>query len=294
MILSISGRADICAFYTDWLMNRMQAGYVDVRNPFYPKQVSRIMFEDVEGIIFCTKNPIPILSYLHDIKIPYLFHITLTPYGKEIEVSVHHKKEIIQAIQKISNTIGADKTFVRYDPIFLNEKYTIDYHVLMFTRLCQQLEGYVQTIIISFLDLKKNTQKHQERYGWYSLSEYEVMQIAKRLVEVANHYGMKIQTCSEPYDLSEYGIQNESCVSKQMVQRILPHQKTFKKGHLREHCHCVQTVDIGVYNSCSHLCRYCYANYDEKQVLLHSKQHDPKASVLIGQLQENDIIKIRK
>ena len=73
MILNASGRTDIVAFYTKWFMNRYKEGYVDVRNPFYPKLVSRINFDDVDLIMFCTKNPIPIVEHLKAINKPILF-----------------------------------------------------------------------------------------------------------------------------------------------------------------------------------------------------------------------------
>ena len=43
------------------------------QKPFYPKQVSRIYFEDVDLIVFCTKNPKPIVPYLKEIHKPILF-----------------------------------------------------------------------------------------------------------------------------------------------------------------------------------------------------------------------------
>ncbi len=43
MILMVSGRTDIIAFYSTCFMNRLKEGYIDVRNPFNPKMVSRIM-----------------------------------------------------------------------------------------------------------------------------------------------------------------------------------------------------------------------------------------------------------
>ena len=98
MILNVSGRCDIVAFYTDWFLKRMEEGYVDVRNPFYPKQVSRIYFEDVDGIVFCTKNPIPIVNRLEKIKKPMLFHVTLTPYKKDIEPNVPDKEKVIDCL----------------------------------------------------------------------------------------------------------------------------------------------------------------------------------------------------
>ena len=95
MILNISGRTDIVAFYTPWFINRYKEGFVDVRNPIYPKLVSRIFFNDVDLIVFCTKNPHQILPYLKEIKEPILFHVTLTPYKQEIEPNVINKKQII-------------------------------------------------------------------------------------------------------------------------------------------------------------------------------------------------------
>ena len=92
MILNVSGRTDIVAFYTEWFMNRYKDGFVDVRNPFNPKMVSRINFKDVDAIIFCTKNPIPILDHLKEINKPILFHVTLTSYKNDIEKNMISKK----------------------------------------------------------------------------------------------------------------------------------------------------------------------------------------------------------
>ena len=132
MILNVSGRTDIIAFYTPWLINRLKEGFVDVRNPFNPKLMSRINFDDVDAIMFCTKNPLPILPYLEKIEKPKVFHITLTPYLKDIEPNVPSKKEIIEGIKKVSQIVGKEYTYVRYDPIFVNDRYTIDYHIKMF------------------------------------------------------------------------------------------------------------------------------------------------------------------
>ena len=118
MILNVSGRTDIVAFYTPWFISRYKEGFIDVRNPIYPKLVSRIYFKDVDMIVFCTKNPHPILPYLKEIKQPILFQVTLTPYQKDIEPNVPSKKEVIEDIRRISSILGKDFVFVRYDPIF--------------------------------------------------------------------------------------------------------------------------------------------------------------------------------
>ena len=123
MILNVSGRTDVVAFYSDWFMNRIKEGYVDVRNPFNKKLVSRIYFDDVDLILFCTKNPIPIIDKLKYINKPILFQVTLTPYRNDIEPNVTDKNKIIDAIKEISKIVGIDNLTVRYDPIFLSDKY---------------------------------------------------------------------------------------------------------------------------------------------------------------------------
>ena len=144
MILNVSGRTDIVAFYSKWFMNRYHAGYVDVRNPFNPNLVSRIQFDNVDAIMFCTKNPIPIINHLKEINKPIIFHITLTPYKKDIEPNVPNKKTIIEAIKEISNIIGIDNIYIRYDPVFLSDKYNLDYHKKAFEKICSLLEGYTK------------------------------------------------------------------------------------------------------------------------------------------------------
>ena len=128
MILNVSGRTDIVAFYTPWFLNRLKEGFVDVRNPFYPKKISRIYFQDVDLIAFCTKNPLPILPYLHEINIPILFQVTLTPYKKDIEPNVIEKEKIIEGIKALSKILGKERVSVRYDPILLNQKYSFLCH----------------------------------------------------------------------------------------------------------------------------------------------------------------------
>ncbi len=143
MILNVSGRTDIVAFYTPWFINRLKEGFVDVRNPFYPKKVSRIYFDDVDLFVFCTKNPLPILPYLKDFRKPILFHVTLTPYKQDIEPNVIEKKKVIQGIKEIAELIGIEHVYVRYDPILLNDKYDISYHKKAFFKMCSLLTGYV-------------------------------------------------------------------------------------------------------------------------------------------------------
>ncbi len=294
MILNVSGRTDIVAFYSKWFLNRLKEGYVDVRNPFNQNLVSRINFEDVDLMLFCTKNPIPIIDKLDDIKIPYIFHVTITPYKKDIEPNLPSKSDIIEAVKKISTTIGIENVYVRYDPIFISEKYNIKYHIKAFTKLCSLLKGYVKTIIVSFIDNYKNVRKNLPYLKYRSFTEEDYKLIGENFSKIAKNNNMVVQTCFEERNLTEYGFIKGECMSKELAFKLTG--KTYKKWQARKGnaCNCVELVDIGVYNSCNHLCKYCYANYDESKVKENINNHDINSSLLIGHINSNDIIKPRK
>lgn len=293
MILNVSGRTDIVAFYSRWFMNRYNEGYVDVRNPFNPKLISRISFDDVDLILFCTKNPIPILKELRKIKHPIIFHVTLTPYGKDIEPNVPPKGTLIESIKKLSQIVGIDNLYIRYDPVFISTKYNINYHKKMFDKLCTSLNGYVNKIIISFIDDYKNVRKNNKILQIEPFTDEDYREIGLSFSKSAGKNNMTVQTCFEDENLTQYGFIKGECLSKELAYRLTG--KTYKKWVARKDnkCNCVQMVDIGVYNSCKHFCKYCYANYDENKVAYNNRYHDPQSSLLIGYVESNDIVKRR-
>lgn len=295
MILNVSGRTDIVAFYSEWFINRYKEGYVDVRNPVYPKNVSRIFFSDVDLIVFCTKNPIPIIPFLGDIDKPILFQITLTPYKNDIELGVLKKSKIIEAIKEVSKIIGISNVYVRYDPIFISDKYNIDYHIKAFDKMCKMLNGFVKHIIISFIDDYKNVRKNLSVLNMKDFTSYDYEIIGKNFSRIASENGMSVQTCAEENTLVEYGFIKGDCVSKALVSDLtgITNLKTWKARN-NKCCNCALMVDIGVYNTCKHFCKYCYANYDEGKVSDNYNKHDVKSSLLIGHLTSQDIIKVRK
>ena len=294
MILNISGRTDIVAFYSDWLINRLEEGYIDVRNPFNPKMVSRIMMDDVDLLFFCTKNPIPILDKIENIKKKIYFHITLTPYKKDIEPNLPPKKDIIEGVKKLSKIIGKENLVIRFDPIFISDKYTIKYHINAFDRLCNLLDGYIEKVLISFIDDYKNVRNNYKTLKYKKLTEDDYKEIGINFSSIARKHNIIIHTCAEVHNLVEYGFAKDECMSKELAFKLTG--KKFKKWKARKNvpCECIEMVDIGVYNSCKHFCKYCYANFDEKEVSNNYKNHNPNSSSLIGELKEDDIIKVRK
>lgn len=294
MILNVSGRTDIVAFYSDWFFNRLKAGFVDVRNPFNPKIVSRIKFEDVDAILFCTKNPLPIISRINEINKPMIFHITITPYKNDIEPNVPDKKLIIDGVKKISEIIGKENVVVRYDPIFISDKYNLEYHIKAFDKLCDLLSGYVDKIIVSFIDDYKNVRKNEKYLGYKEFTESDYEVLGKNFSKSAHRNNIMVHTCFEERNLTEYGFNRGECMSKSLAYKLTG--KVFnQKWNARKEgkCKCVAMVDIGVYNTCNHLCKYCYANFNEDSVKINFKKHDPNSSLLIGNLEKDDIIKER-
>ena len=294
MILNVSGRTDIVAFYSKWFIKRYQEGYVDVRNPFYPKLVSRIYFKDVDLIVFCTKNPKPIIPFLKYIKQPIIFHVTITPYKKDIEPYVPSKKEVINLVKEISKIIPKEYLYIRYDPVFLSNKYNLDYHIIAFDRLCTLLDGYVSKIIISFLDNYKNVQNNLRYLQVKNFSDEDYKKLGLNFSWIAKEHNIIVQTCGEKKDLVEYGFIKDECLSRSLAYKLTG--KNFPRWQARnnKNCNCANMVDIGSYNSCLHLCKYCYANYDESSIKANVLQHDVNSSLLIGNLNNDDIIKIRR
>lgn len=294
MILFASGRTDIPAFYSNWFINRVKAGFVDVRNPFNQKLVSRIYFSDVDLIMFCSKNPLPMINKLDTLNVPVLFHVTITPYSKDVEPNIPDKRLIIEGVKKLSLVLGIDNVVVRYEPIFLSDKYNVDYHIKAFDKLCKNLNGYVNKIIVSFMDEYKNVRSNKNILKYRAFTREDYKKIGEAFSKSAHDNGMSVQTCFEDEDLTQYGFVKGECLSHELAYILTG--KKFKSSNVRKEkkCECVQMVDIGDYNSCMHMCKYCYANYDEKAVSSNFERHDDNSSLLIGSIQRDDVIKVRK
>lgn len=299
MIVSASRRTDIPAFYPDWFYKRLEENFVYVRNPMNPKQVSELCLtrETVDCFVFWTKNPAPMLerlSILDQLGYPYYFQFTLTPYGPDLEPGLPHKNDIIRTFRRLSERIGPERVVWRYDPILLGGTYDIAYHCEWFEKLCRALEGYTRNCVISFLDMYTRIKKKMQSIGIRAVEAEEARLLASVIGPMAADYGMRISTCSEAADFSEYGISKGKCIDDRLIERITGLQLDVKKDDTqRESCGCVKSVDMGTYHTCAHFCRYCYANLSPKQVEENRKQHNPDSPFLIGGLRGDDKITSR-
>jgi hypothetical protein len=298
VILSVSRRTDIPNYYAEWFYNRMKEGFVLVRNPMNSHQVSKIGIspEVVECIVFWTKNPSPMLVRLDELKAyPYYFQFTLNSYGKDVEEYVPAKgNRLIETFQQLSDRIGRQRVIWRYDPILLNEKYTIEYHLHYFDKLAEKLHDYTEKCTISFIDFYRNINANVRNLNIHVIGAEEKRALAANLVEIANFYHLKIDTCAEDLELRDLGIDHARCIDAQLIEKMLGGKmKVEKDRNQRLACGCVESIDIGMYNTCVNGCKYCYANHSRKIVEKNFKQHDKQAPLLCGIVTESDIVKVR-
>ncbi|MTV50059.1 DUF1848 family protein [Heliobacillus mobilis] len=298
MILSVSRRTDIPAFYSDWFINRIREGFVLVKNPMNTKQVSKIILnpELIDCIVFWTKNPKPMINKLDNLKdYNYYFQFTLNSYDKTIEPSVPKKTYLINTFIELSNKIGKNKVIWRYDPIFLTEVFTKEYHFKWFEYLAKRLSSYTNKCVISFLDLYAKTERNLTSHTIIPFKENDIVEIAENLSTIAAKYNLIIETCSELVNLSDYNINHGKCIDDKIISDVIGEKIHIEKDSTqREECGCVKSIDIGAYNTCKHLCLYCYANFNTKMVEKNILLHDKKSPLLYGKLNGDEKINIRK
>jgi len=291
MIIATGMRTDIPAFYAQWLDNRLRAGFVCVRNPYNPKQVTKYQLNPsvVDGLCFCTKNPAPILPYLTGELNRYrqFWFVTITAYGKDFEPNVPDKNHVIDAFRIISRRVGADAIHWRYDPIFYGTGYDRAKHVAAFTQIATALKGYTHVCVISFLDMYDKVKRNAPDIYPPSLEEQKVL--VAELVKIAADNGIQIRSCCEGTHLASLGVDVSGCQTQAVIEKAfgVKLQVPANKNQ-RGVCQCLLGNDIGAYNTCGHLCKYCYANTDAPVVRANMKRHNPNSPFLIGDSEPDD------
>ncbi len=292
MIINTGQRTDIPAFYAEWFANRLKEGFVCVRNPYDPSQVSRYRLDPsvVDVIGFCTKNPAPMFRYMDLLKdYGQYWFVTITPYGRDIEPNVADKHRLLDDFKRLSDTGGIHSIACRYDPIFLSERYPLDYHVRAFDRIASALDGCTKTAVISFIDLYPKVRRNFPEAR--EVTKELRMELGKELIKIASAHGMTVKPCAEGDELATYGADCGGCMRIGDYEKAIgKHLNAPKKKGARAGCACYLSCDIGAYNTCKHLCRYCYANAEPAKVLARIRLHDPQSPFLIGNYMDGDRI----
>lgn len=261
-------------------------------------QVSKILLspEVIDCIVFWSKNPRPMLSHLDELKdYMYYFQYTINAYDKGLEIGVPKKEGIINTFKELAEKIGPKRVIWRYDPILLTEKMDKAYHYRFFEEIAKRLKGYTTTCVISFVDLYKKIQQNMKDTDVREPSFKEMQEIASQLFVIAAKYGMTIQTCAEEIALETVGVKHGKCIDNALIEDLLGVKLVVSKDpNQRKECGCVQSIDIGEYNTCAHGCKYCYANFKESMVLRNRAAHDPNSPLLVGHLGTDDKVTERK
>jgi Domain of unknown function (DUF1848) len=296
MIISASRRTDIPSFYTQWFMNRIREGYCTVPNPFNKHQISRISLqpEDVDIIVFWTRNPSPLLTYLRELDergYRYYFQYTIVNNPRILDPKSPSAKLAIENFKRLANLIGSQKVIWRYDPIVLSNVTDVDFHVSNYEMIASQLSSYTDRSVISILDdyaktnlrLKVLEQKNEIQFFKWKNNTQNFAKLLTQIAKIAKSYNMKILSCAEEHDLQIYGIEPSKCIDDNYINKVFGREVNHKKDSAqREACGCVISKDIGMYDTCLFECQYCYATKSFDRARTNYLSHDPNSPSLLG------------
>lgn len=293
MILNTGGRTDTVQYYTDWLLRRFSEGYVMTRNPLFPTKVNRYELtpDKVDCVVFCSKNYRPILPRLHEItdRFNTYFHYTITAYGKDIEPGVPSIAESMETLIDLAGQVGKRRVAWRYDPVLLTEKYTIARHLQTFEEMAHVLAPHIDRCIFSFVEMYKKLESNMPEL--IPLSEQDRDTLAEGLGAIAQKYGIHLQTCGTNGDYTRYGIHASGCMTLDILGRANGIAfKDLKHRGMREGCHCIESRDIGAYDTCLNGCKYCYANKNPQKAFENYRCHDPASPLLLGHVKPDDTV----
>jgi len=302
-IISASRSTDIPAFFSKWFFNRLEKGYVTWKNPFNQKE-QYISFDETKVIVFWSKNPKPMISYLKELDkkdIKYYFQFTLNNYEQEnLEPNVPKLESRIRTFIELSNLIGKEKVIWRFDPLILSNFITINDLLQKIENIANQIYKYTDKLVFSFADIGvyKKVQKnlYKQDISFREFSQNEIIEFATKLQQLNQKWKLTLATCTEKIELEKFDIIHNKCIDDELIYKIgkndkkirewlgvgdtaslfgdeySPNIKLKDKGQRKE-CGCIVSKDIGMYNTCDHLCTYCYANHSVGLVKSNIKKH---------------------
>lgn len=311
VIISASRSTDIPAFYSDWFFQRLKEGYVKWKNPFngVPLYVS---FQNTRLIVFWSKNHKPMmkhLDYLNEKDINYYFQFTLNDYDAEkLEPQVPNVQSRIETFIELSEKVGKEKIIWRFDPLILTDKIGVDELLRKVENIGNQLKNHTNKLVFSFADIKiyKKVQNNlrSNSISYQEFNERTMAEFAAGLQHLNENWHFELATCAEQIPLEKYGIEHNKCVDDDLMIKLFSHDKVLmeflgvkiippdmfnpegsiekkrnnKDKGQRQHCGCIISKDIGEYNTCPHLCEYCYANANKNIALANWDLHKKNAN----------------
>jgi len=296
-IISASRRTDIPAFYSEWFMNRIRAGYVRWQNPFsgVPYQVS-LRPEDVSAIVFWSKNYLPLLPYLDELdRLGYrmVFHFTITGLPRPFEPNVPELPDLLESARHLADRCGPEAVLWRYDPVLVSSLTSVQYHLSRFKEIAGGMEGLTRRCHFSFPifydKVLRNMGKLSGETGiaCYDLPKDDCIELSLQMADIGANHGIEMYSCCGDY-LVAGKIKKAHCVDAELLGRLFPDRiGSIPKRPTRKQCGCFESTDIGAYNTCPHACVYCYANANKGVALWVRTHHDPASDMLAGGARTN-------
>jgi hypothetical protein len=317
VVVSASRATDIPAFFADWFSKRLEADYCAWVNPFNAHQKMYVSFAKTRAFVFWSKNPKPLFQYLSQVEdrgIGYYFQFTLNDYEEEnLEPGVASLEKRIETFLELSDRIGPDRVIWRFDPLLIGEGLSAESLLERINRLAERLQGATRKLVISFADISayRKVQSNLGKSGgaYREMTASEVETVAVGLVELRKRTGLIVGTCAEQVDLSDKGIEHNRCVDDDLLSKLYPDDaalmeflgrnqqdmfsiasaKAKKDPGQRKECGCIVSKDIGSYNTCPHLCNYCYANSSQESVKRKFKKRNVDSEMMIeGDIHEDN------
>lgn len=308
-IISASRATDIPAFYSPWFFNRLKAGYVEWQNPFNG-QKQLVSFAKTRLIVFWSKNPAPILPYLRildEMNINYYFQFTLNNYDSEsYEPNLPALEKRIATFHKLSETIGKGKVIWRFDPILITDEISKELVIDRISNIANKLHNYTNRLVFSFADIDKYKKVKRnllsKKINYKNLNTKDKIQFVKPLAEICKNLKIELRTCAQKESYDEFNIFPNKCLDDEIIsqnfsddevlmnflygksfkQTMFPQlRKSLNDSGQRKHCRCIRSKDIGCYNTCPHLCCYCYANSNDQLVVKNFEKHNLKSQSII-------------
>lgn len=309
VIVSASRATDIPAFFSQWFSNRLREGYMRWTNPFNANQVQYVSFKQTRVFVFWSKNPKPLMRHLPQVDaagINYYFQFTVNDYENEgLEPNVAPLPKRVDVFKRLSDQVGPERVVWRFDPLILSEVLTPDILLDRIERVASMLGNHTRQLVISFADIamykkvRNNLARQPHEYREFTP---ELMQsFASRLSQMNQEWRLRISTCAELVDLTPYGIRHNRCIDDDLMIELFKDDSELmaflgyepdlfedssrpylKDKGQRKECGCIVSKDIGMYNTCHHLCAYCYANASTKAVENNLRRHNPQSEAIVN------------
>ena len=291
MIVSASYRTDIPAFYGDWFLKRLEAGYCQVVNPYGgPVRKIALTPEAVAGFVFWTRNPGPFRTALREVArcgIPFVVQITATGYPRALETSVLPPERSVTLVEEIHEHYGPRAVVWRYDPVLVTSATPAAWHRRNFAALARQFAGTADEVVFSFAQIYAKTRNNLNRavqhhgFAWQDPPDEEKRALLAELAAIARDLGLKPTLCAQPALLVP-GLEPASCIDAERLLDIAGRPIAARAKGNRPGCLCAESRDIGAYDSCPHGCTYCYAVRRPELAKRNHRAHDPESAFLIA------------